>query len=79
VFSISSAISELRRDRELREQLTQLNAEHARLEDQHHAAVAAGERLANDPQARTKLLKDRMGYAQPNEVPIVVDVQAPVD
>lgn len=45
----------------------------------YSGSLAERQRLQQDPDEQLRLLKERMGYARKNEIPIVVTIEAPVD
>jgi hypothetical protein len=73
------AYSEVRSHQELRQRVTALADQKSQLESEQLQALERGKRLQTDPGTKLDLLKERMGYSQRDEIPIVVQVEAPED
>ena len=61
-----------------------LASEVAELESQYDcqltkyaSLLAQGQRIENDPQCQIDILKGKLGYAEPDEIPIVIVQEAP--
>lgn len=63
----------------LRREVMELEDRHTAQMEDYSGALAEGQRLKNDPGAQVSLLKDKMGYARTNEVPIVVSIEEPAE
>jgi cell division protein FtsB len=61
----------------LRLRVAALQDQQSELEDEHNQTVERGKKLQSDPETKLDLLKDRMGYSQRDEIPIVVQVEEP--
>jgi cell division protein FtsB len=62
---------------DLRHRVAALADQKSELEQEHAQAVERGQKLQTDPQTKLELLKQRMGYSQRDEIPIVVQIETP--
>jgi hypothetical protein len=60
---------------ELAQQVAVLEAEHEKQKLQYTGSLVERQRLQSDPEEQVKLLKEKMGYARKNEIPIVVSIE----
>jgi hypothetical protein len=72
VCAVTQAVAQGLEHRQLTMEVQQLEQEYDAQLATYADQLAENERIANDRERQIELLKDRFGYAEPNETPIVI-------
>jgi hypothetical protein len=71
-FTLSIAYRSYSRNRAVAQEVSRLQSDYTSQMDAYAGVLVEGDKLENDHDYRIQLLKDRFGYAEPDETPIVI-------
>jgi hypothetical protein len=74
-YALCCSVHHLTEHRQLAADVTSLDADYNRRVSDYAGLLVEGHKISNDPDYQVRLLKQRFGYARPNETPIVVQIE----